>query len=577
MTSLHGERYDRGDAEDSTAVDPANPQAEGTCVYLGKADAEQVQPEAMQQLFQRLTTLRHPNVARVRELSLEDDALTLVVDPVHGMPLSEYVATREPGIAEVRKLSIQLVSALAYLQKHLPGLRLRLEHVLVGDGSLVLTGANLVQLKGVSWPRDFPSSIAFAIEAPEPEEKRDETATVFTAGAVTYHMLTRVAAGSARDAWGAAAIAFEHFVRERVPPSDLVRNIPKQWDEAVLRALSVNPGDRFPTLEALQQALAELEALDYEDEEAAAATSSPLPAPLPLDLPFPYYLEPDNEASGSRWLIPGMTVMGLALAAAVFVAAWFVVGGHTKTLKPAQLAAVSGLRLVGSAPVSGSDVILAWSPVVGADRYRVRITASSDGKTSTFATSRPRYAFRNAAGQQSFVWMASAHTSNGWTPFSPARTFIVRAPRVGVPALIRPTDKQISHTKNVTFCWLAVTDARGYLLRAGTLTVHTLNRCHLMTLGYGKYAWTVTAQVQGTRLYTGPTAPPRVIDIVPARGRATAAPTATTFPAATAVAPGPPVVSQPPPVPTAVVAAPVAPAPVNPAPTAPACVPFVNC
>jgi hypothetical protein len=94
MTSLHGERYDRAGAENSAAVDPANPPAEGACVYRGKADVEEVQPEAMQQLFRRLTTLRHPNVARVRELSLLDEELTLVVDPVHGMPLSEYVATR---------------------------------------------------------------------------------------------------------------------------------------------------------------------------------------------------------------------------------------------------------------------------------------------------------------------------------------------------------------------------------------------------------------------------------------------------------------------------------------------------
>jgi hypothetical protein len=125
-----------------------------------------------------------------------------------------------------------------------------------------------------------------------------------------------------------------------------------------------------------------------------------------------------------------------------------------------------------------------------------------------------------------------------------------------------------------------VPKATGYVLRAGSFTLRTPQTCQRATLKYGKYGWTVAAQIQGTRLYTGSSAPPRILVIAKPHVRAPVlAPTPT--PAPTTVAAGPPVVSQPAPAATAVIAPPVAPAPPpsasNPAPTTPACVPFVNC
>jgi serine/threonine-protein kinase len=84
----------------------------------------------------------------------------------------------------------------------------------------------------------------------EPDARSD----VYSLGAVAYFLLTGV---PPFEGDRTIKIILAHAHQEVVPPSRLRSEIPADLEQVILRAMAKNPADRFQSVLALRQALAE--------------------------------------------------------------------------------------------------------------------------------------------------------------------------------------------------------------------------------------------------------------------------------------------------------------------------------
>ena len=212
---------------------------------------------------QAMARLTHPNVVSVYDLGLEGGQVFVAMELVEGTTLVAWARGR--GVDEVLDACVQagrgLAAAHAVALVHRD---LTARNVLVGtDGRVRVTDFGLVRMIGEP---DFERSPGVAI-AP-----CDLTRTGEFVGTPAYaapEVFAGKVADEKSDQWSLAAttwhVVFDQLpfagttfadladavVHGRVVTPPTARRVPTRARRALLRALSVDPADRFPTIQAL--------------------------------------------------------------------------------------------------------------------------------------------------------------------------------------------------------------------------------------------------------------------------------------------------------------------------------------
>ena len=207
----------------------------------------------------RLAATRHPSLPRVDGFFEEDGSVYLVMEPVEGMTLAEYVA-RRGGIAdelEAVRWAVQLCEAFAALGTPDGGVELfdpALHHVMVerGSGRAVLLDFNLAR---EAWPPPAAASCRLhavsrmAYTPPELSFSRPTPATpVYGLGAILFHVLT----GS--DPTDNPVLIFDF--RRNPAPSDLNPAVTPAMEAIIRRAVGLRPQDRYGSVREMAADLA---------------------------------------------------------------------------------------------------------------------------------------------------------------------------------------------------------------------------------------------------------------------------------------------------------------------------------
>jgi serine/threonine protein kinase len=200
--------------------------------------------------------LRHPGILAVYTLGVEGGNPYLVMEAVEGTSLAVLLERR---IAFGRTGAVRMLAALleALDFAHRGGVYhcdLKPANVLVTrDGEVKIADFGLAHL---SWGQQPVSETLGTPGYIAPETYRDSPpdarVDVFAAGAILYQLLT----GAAPYAGNAAQILFQIYGRAPAPPSQVCRNpqlLP--LDGVVLRALALDPADRFATAAQFRSAL----------------------------------------------------------------------------------------------------------------------------------------------------------------------------------------------------------------------------------------------------------------------------------------------------------------------------------
>jgi len=217
--------------------------------------------------------LSHPNIARIHELGEVGDTWYVAMELVQGKDLRHLLKrAREQGgsvpVPVALFIAQQTALALAYAHglKDASGKSLKVVHRDVSPHNIVVSSEGAVKLIDFGVARAANKSVhtasgilkgKFPYMAPEQANGRkvDARTDVFALGIVLWEMLAlrplfRQKTDSATlKAVRACAVD---------PPSSIDPIVPKSVDRIVMKALSKKPDDRYPTADAMREALEEV-------------------------------------------------------------------------------------------------------------------------------------------------------------------------------------------------------------------------------------------------------------------------------------------------------------------------------
>jgi serine/threonine-protein kinase len=205
--------------------------------------------------------LDHPNIVPIYMTGDDRGQLYLVMRYIDGVNLAERVHEGPLPLASVTEVVTQVASALD--AAHARGVihrDVKPANILLveRDGAppyAFLTDFGITRdlgaTHGMTHAGAFLGSVDYA--APEQATGAGAAADQYALGCTAYECITgRPPFGRRRD----EEILWAHAHEEPRPPSELAPGLPREGDEAVLRALAKDPDDRWPSCSAFAQALA---------------------------------------------------------------------------------------------------------------------------------------------------------------------------------------------------------------------------------------------------------------------------------------------------------------------------------
>jgi outer membrane protein assembly factor BamB/tRNA A-37 threonylcarbamoyl transferase component Bud32 len=247
-----------------------------------------------------LATLSHPSIPRIYDYFTQKEHSYLVLEFVKGKDL-EAILDETPEIIseeQVIRWAIELCDVLHYLHTHDPG------PVIFRDmkpSNVMIDVYNRVVLVDFGIARSFQSGEKGTMIGTEgyspPEQYRGDAsalADIYALGATMHHLLTR------RDPRLEPPFSFQERPIREINP-----NISLGLEGVVNTALQYNPADRFPSAEAMKEALTSLASRSSDPTMATTLIQRPSPEVRPL-----WSFECQDEIRGTPSYDKGVVYVG---------------------------------------------------------------------------------------------------------------------------------------------------------------------------------------------------------------------------------------------------------------------------
>lgn len=271
-------------------------RAEAMKVLLPSQTGTAEMVERFRREVQLLATLNHPNIASLHNAFYYQDQLVMVMELIHGETLRDRSRRIAMPLSAVLNYASQMLSALSFA--HQAGV----VHRDIKPSNVMITESESVKLLdfgiaisdrsiGLTTPGFLLGSLSYM----SPEQLNGEKATtrsdIYSVAVTLYEVLTgRLPFTGATN----YEIMLGHLQRTPVTPMEVNAVIPPAVSQAVMRALSKDPQERFATANAFHAALlgmspAAEQTLPQRSASPAASTATmpqatrPAPsAPTPL-------------------------------------------------------------------------------------------------------------------------------------------------------------------------------------------------------------------------------------------------------------------------------------------------------
>jgi tRNA A-37 threonylcarbamoyl transferase component Bud32 len=285
------------------------------------------EPE-LRQRFEReartIAQLEHPAILPIYDVGEHNGVPFLVMRYVEGGSLSDRISAGRLPLGQAVEYIAQLGEALAYA--HQQGIIHRdikpanvlitpRGHVLLSDFGIAKILADENGLTGTGMPIGTPFYMAPEQIQGKPVDARTD---IYSLGIVLYECLIGQRPFVAETPWA----VMDMQLRDAPPPPRALRpEIPESLERVILKATAKQPEHRFESMEALVQALREV------DLEADAPAQEPATGPTLRGAPATVVLG-DEQARGrpSAWLWGGAAALVLAAVAAILWLATFARG-----------------------------------------------------------------------------------------------------------------------------------------------------------------------------------------------------------------------------------------------------------
>ena len=197
-----------------------------------------------------LATLSHPSIPRIYDYFSEDNRSYLVLEFVNGRDLEQIINDTQGFLSEEQVLAwaIQLCDVLSFLHAHKP------DPLIFRDmkpSNVMVNQANHIILVDFGIAKPFQTGQKGTMIGTEgyspPEQYRGEATTladIYALGATMHHALTR------RDPRIEPPFSFSERPVRKINPAVSI-----ELEAVINSALQYNSKDRFPTIEAMRDAL----------------------------------------------------------------------------------------------------------------------------------------------------------------------------------------------------------------------------------------------------------------------------------------------------------------------------------
>jgi len=274
--------------------------------------------------------LSHPNIITFYNASEIDGQLVMTMELVEGTPLGWRLELGPLPYPEAIRYIRQVLDALSYAHSQ------SIVHRDVTPANILITPDNRIMLGGFGMaksatdPNLTRTGTAVGVaQYMSPEQVKGLTALdgrsdIYSVGVVLYEAITGKLPFNASSEF---EIMLAHVNEVPKPPSSINREIPRELDELIMKALAKQPAQRFSTAVEFSNALAEGESEAYavaSTTPAAAPVSAPVSAPAAARTRQEVFGRPSTAAaqkeSGSlmdRWLFRKWTFAELALGGVI--------------------------------------------------------------------------------------------------------------------------------------------------------------------------------------------------------------------------------------------------------------------
>src|SRR5579871_604140 len=231
--------------------------------------------------------LNHPNIVSIYDRGEAEETYYIAMEFLDGRTLKELVIGRGPAPVNVAvEYARQILSALRFAHRHgIVHRDIKPHNVLVDrEGRVKVTDFGIARA-GASQMTEAGSIVGTA-QYLSPEQARgtevDQRSDLYSLGVVLYELLT---GQTPFDGDTPVEIAMKHLSSTPRPPSQLRRDVPRDLDMVVMRALAKDPDARYQNADEME---ADLERAMRGAPVAAATTDfatqvmQAVPAPPPV-------------------------------------------------------------------------------------------------------------------------------------------------------------------------------------------------------------------------------------------------------------------------------------------------------
>ena len=201
------------------------------------------------------STLEHPNIVRVYDVSVKGEVKYMVMEYVYGITLKNYLVGKKGPLsfAEVMSYGIQVLSALSQAHENLIIHRdIKPQNIMVlKTGQIKMMDFGIAKLPNTETVTVTDKAIG-TVYYMSPEQARgkkiDVRTDIYSFGAMLYELCTGKTPFNGESP---CDILVKHITEKPVPPRSINPNIPVGLEQIILCSMSKSPDDRFDSANEL--------------------------------------------------------------------------------------------------------------------------------------------------------------------------------------------------------------------------------------------------------------------------------------------------------------------------------------
>lgn len=210
-----------------------------------------------------LAKLTHTNIVSIYDIGEEDSQYYMIMEFLEGKSLAKLLQIKSPfSVDLVISIGIQITNALSYIhERNILHRDIKPGNIMLSEsGTAKLTDFGLAKLTDTKHSLTQTGSLFGSLVYIPPEQalgskSLDNRADIYSLGVTLYELVTGVSPFHDET----IAVVIKKILEENpVNPSSIIKSIPKELDEIILKSIKKSPDERYKNISEMEAELIKL-------------------------------------------------------------------------------------------------------------------------------------------------------------------------------------------------------------------------------------------------------------------------------------------------------------------------------